>query len=289
MKGTATCLAAVVAAVALGAWMPAIKPIVNPPIKSAGLEADEQAAGASILGQFRTSSAAWIYKRTDLYLHNGVELRPLSEQEIRAGRSGVGVDRNSKKLLGDEENLVTTIPGADRDFRGIFGDLERETGPYKDMHRHTHNAPESTLPLFRLMTWVDPQFIVGWTTGAMILNDHTPEGTRKALAFLKEGLRENPDSIELLTRVGVVTATDLKDIPGSLRWFSQGYQIGMQRREHLSDEGKEALLDNMRWVAIVCARLGRTGDVRRVVEQGIRMFPDDQVMLRYAVQLGIPH
>ena len=71
--------------------------------------------------------------------------------------------------MGDD-SVVTAIPSPDRDFRGWMGDLERETGTYRDMHNHTHNEPEQAIPLFRLMTWIDPNFcflkykVGDWTT-----------------------------------------------------------------------------------------------------------------------------
>jgi hypothetical protein len=160
---------AIGAAIAAGVAIQSVAPEVNPPNRPAGLNAHDEAAGASLLGQFRTSAAAWLYLRADLYLHNGVEMRPLTEAEIKSGRVGVGVHEDEQQLHGDEMNMVTVVPGREQDFRGIFGDIERATNAYKDMTAHKHNDPMDSLPLFRLMTYVDPQFIPGWTTGATIM------------------------------------------------------------------------------------------------------------------------
>ena len=80
--------AVIAAAVGAGAAATGFRDEVNPSIQGAGLEAGEQAAGASLLGQFRSSASSSLYQRTDLYLHGGVELRPMTEGEKQAGKVG---------------------------------------------------------------------------------------------------------------------------------------------------------------------------------------------------------
>ena len=41
---------------------------------------------------------------------------------------------------------------------------------YQAMANHKHNDPTAAMPMFRLMTWLDPTFVPGWTTGANILH-----------------------------------------------------------------------------------------------------------------------
>src|SRR5262245_38227364 len=50
-----------------------LKSYTEAPVVPAGLDAHETNAAASVIGQFRTTTTGWLWLRTDLYLHNGVE------------------------------------------------------------------------------------------------------------------------------------------------------------------------------------------------------------------------
>ncbi len=71
------------------------------------------------------------------------------------------------------------------------------------MTGHDHNNPRQALPLFRLMTWIDPQFINGWAVGAAVLAMGKDKlGHEQAAEFLQQGLEQNPESITLLNQLG---------------------------------------------------------------------------------------
>lgn len=115
----ATLAIGIACALAIGAGWNAVglRDQVDPPHPVAGLDANDSSASASLLGQFRTTTSSWLWLRTDLYLHNGVELRPLTNAERSRGAKGVG---SSEKDLGqalNEDSVVTSIPSPDRDFR----------------------------------------------------------------------------------------------------------------------------------------------------------------------------
>ncbi|CAN5473867.1 hypothetical protein BH11ARM1_BH11ARM1_13300 [soil metagenome] len=276
----------VIAAIGTGSWLSSYRSILNPAVQAAGLEANEKSAGASLMGQFRTSAAASLFARADLYMHGGVELRPMTGGEEQRGAKGSNLKKGEAPVLGDESRLVTAVPGSADDYRGLFGDIERATSAYKEMHNHKHNDPESTFPLFRLMTWIDPQFIDGWTIGSMLLADkYSATELKRAQDYLEEGLRANPDSIELLTQIGVLISSHKQDIPGGLSYFERAHKIIEQGSYGQSQ--LDAVELTFRWLTISYARLNRTDDLRATVEEGIKQFPDDQVLLRYAIQLGM--
>lgn len=271
----------VLCAVGIAAGWQAIglKDVVNPPTRVAGLEAHETHASASLLGQFRTSASSWLWLRTDLYLHNGVEMRPLSEAEQRAGRKGVGSsDKDLSKVMNDD-NVVTSIPSPDRDFRGWFGDLERATAAYHGMEGHTHNDPKQALPLFRLMTWLDPNFIDGWTAGATVIaRQRDDEGTRKALEFLGEGLRANPSSTAILNDTAFMYITRKKDLRTAIGYLETARKAGKKNFGQMVDEDKEELDQIYRWLALCERDLGEQQAMKEVLDEGASMFPDDAVL-----------
>lgn len=252
---------------------------VNPPARVAGLEASETHASASLLGQFRTSTSSWLWLRTDLYLHNGVEMRPLTEMEQRGGRKGVGSsDQDLSKVMNDD-NIVTSIPSPDRDFRGLFGDLERATAPYHGMEGHTHNDPKQALPLFRLMTWLDPNFVDGWTAGATVIaRQRDEEGTRKALDFLNEGLKANPASIAIHNDIAFIYITRRKDLKTAVRYLESAHEAGKRNAAVLGEEDKEELAQVYRWLALCYRNLGRYDSMHAILEEGAALFPDDGVI-----------
>jgi hypothetical protein len=250
------------------------------PVVPVGLDAHETNAGASVLGQFRTSTTGWLWLRTDLYLHNGVEMRPLSQEEVRAGRKGVGSsDAELGAILGDDK-IVTVIPSKERDFRGVFGDIERATSTYAPMEMHGHNSPADALPLFRLMTWIDPQFIPGWVTGATIVaGEKSDAAFEKSVALLHEGLAANPKSIVILNELGRFYAGKKKDFPKAISFLVQAVALPFDPQTVSEDEA-EAYLNAFRWLALCYRETGKPEEQRVVAAKGLEIFTEDNVLRR---------
>ena len=270
-------------AVALGSQSSHLSPIVNPPVRIAGLQAQDTHAAASLLGQFRTSLSGILYVRSDLYLHGGVEMRPLTQQEEKSGMKGVGHAADETEKIADDDHIVTVIPSAKDDFRGIFGDVERSVASYNDMKGHHHESPSQTLPLFRLMTWVDPQFIDGWTTaGFIIMFDKKPGCVEKAIDFLRNGLNENPQSIDILGQIGYcylhkirITGQEAKNYSDAMPYLEQARSIGLNNFKTLSSKELEALEEDYRMLAVCYRELGKYQEMKEVSEQGLQIFGQD--------------
>lgn len=267
-------------AIACGFTMPSVEPEVRPKSEVSGLNAHETHASASLLGQFRTSITSWLWLRTDLYLHNGVEMRPLTEQEAEAGHQGV----TSAESLHKEG--LTVIPSADHDFRGVFGDIERATKAYKDMQGHSHNSPKLAMPLYRLMTWIEPSFEEGWRTGGAVLAMGS-DGRQhdQAIKFLQEGLRANPKSIMILNQLGFTWAVRKRDYAKAIRAFERALDIAREVKR--PDEiDQEALRDVYRWLTLMYRETHQPDKQAIVAAEGLRVFPDD-VVLRKPLEVPI--
>lgn len=285
-------------AIGAGTQIDRLTPIVNPAIRPVGLEAQDSHAAASLVGQFRTSVSASMFLRADLYLHNGVEMRPLSDAERRDGRTGMDTSEPKEEQLHDESGIVTVVPERERDFRGVLGDVERAVSAYKDMHGHRHNDPEATLPLFRLMTELDPQFVPGWTNGAMILaRDRTPAGMNRALAFLKQGNANNPESPEILGAIGKLYLThtgqtdasghEIRDLAAARPWYHRANRIAEANASHLTEPEQEAALENARFAAMLERDAGDRAAFADALRRGLRLFPEDRILLGLAEKAGI--
>ena len=92
------------------------------------------------------------------------------------------------------------IPSKEKDWRGILGDLERHLQPYRPGPAR-HGDPEELIPWYRIQTILNPLDINAYATCAFFLADFAKE-PEKAIAFLEEGIRNNPKSPELLEAVG---------------------------------------------------------------------------------------
>ena len=287
MKGYFAFLVLLILTGASAQWAGSYAAEFNPAIESKTMEAGEKGAGASLMGQFKTSAAGNLYSRADLYLHGGVELRPMSGAEAKAGIRNAHVDASQAAQLGTEEDMVTSIPSAERDWRGVIGDLDRATGAYKDMHGHTHNDPGVTFPLFRLMTWVDPHFVTGWTTGSMMLSgERTPEQALKSISFLEQGLKANPDSIDILTQIGVLYAQQRKEVTEGLVYLDRALKVIHEGK--YGKEDAEVVSETYRWLCICYDYQNNRTMLKKITLEGLKKFPDDQVLLRMAIlRLGM--
>lgn len=288
---------AALAAIGAGLGTDRLTPIVNPAIRPVGLEAQDSHAAVSLIGQFRTSASASMFLRADLYLHNGVEMRPLSDAERRAGHQGVGSNEHKEDQLHDDSLIVTVVPPRERDFRGLLGDVERAVSAYRDMAGHAHNDPSATLPLFRLMTVLDPQFVPGWTTGAAILaRDRSNAGSARSIALLKEGLRHNPQSPELLGSIGkhYLTRSVITDASGKIHrslegarpWYRRAVNVAEANKARLTEPELDAALENARFAALLERDAGDRDALVKILAHGLGLFPDDPVLGRLGEAAG---
>lgn len=270
-------------AISFGVYGQKITPIVNPPVRIVGLEAQDSHAAASLLGQFRTSVSAFLYLRSDLYVHGGVEMRPMTKDEERRGRQDAKESHDEEVKLDGEEPIVTVIPSEREDFRGIFGDVEREVASYKPMEGHHHESPTKSLPLFSLMTWADPQFIDGWTSGAqIILWEGKKDSAEVAVKFLQRGLDQNPESIDILSEMAFcyLRSSTNPEHPGkqydkALPYLERAMKIGLDNLKSLSQVEGESLKENFRRICICYRELKMFDQLKSTSEQGLQIFGDD--------------
>lgn len=273
--------AALCALSAGGLSVQSLKPITNPEVPVSGLDAHETHGSVSLIGQFRTSISGWLWVRTDLYLHNGVQMRPMLDAEkkrqLASENSSDGLDEH----IG-HESVVTVIPSRERDFRGVFGDMERATASYKGMQNHSHNDPKGALPLFRLMTWIDPQFIPGWTIGAAVLcREKEGPAYDKAVAYLEEGLSHNPNNVVLLKEIGYTWIRPLGNLERGKPFLDRArLALTNVNVTRLDEDTQESARDTYRWLVLVNRDLFRRDDAISVAREGLTKFPEDYMLVR---------
>jgi hypothetical protein len=238
----------------------------------------EHSAAASLFGELRGGVADYLWMKADRLVHNGVEIRALTDNEKRR-RGGASEEHGASHAHGEEtqvarceEGSTTVVPTAETDRRGILGDLERQIKPYMDLHNHHHRDPGETAALFRLMTWASPRFIRGWVIGADVLAQNLRR-PKDALAFLQEGAAQNPECLEIQVEMGRYLLYHLHDGPEAEQHFHRAIALGAAQPKLSADEA-EAWEDAHRWLLIRYHRSGRRREARQIAVTAIHRFPD---------------
>ncbi len=179
----------------------------------------------------------------------------------------------------------TAVLAKEKDWRGLFGDMEREIQPYST----THEAPDatgalSTLPWYKIGVVIDPHFIQGWNLGAAALRRDYGQ-VEPAIAFLKEGLEKNPGNPELLVLLGRAYLFGRKDTAAAAETLAQAArsaQAGLAAKRYANPfEAKRwetAWVDSVRMLTTIHAREGRIQQAIATARQGLADFPDDPVL-----------
>jgi len=147
-----------------------------------------------LFGDGRRLFANQFFTMADVYFHSGYypsvfDLREEGQKEIVAESHG--------HTDSPEDELKEDFLGKPKDWIDRFGRHFRIIE-----HTHLeHSNEREILPWLRLAADMDPQKIETYTVGSyfMRLHLHRP---REAEAFLREGLRNNPGSYEILFELG---------------------------------------------------------------------------------------
>jgi tetratricopeptide (TPR) repeat protein len=140
----------------------------------------------------------------DVYFHSGY-YPSVFDKNSGEQKEIISASHGRKETEEDEKN--EDFLGKPKDWIDAFGRHFRIT-----QHTHLENNNErEILPWLRLAADLDPQKIETYTVGAFFLREHMGR-TQEAEAFLREGLRNNPDSCEILFELGRLYHDGLHDI-----------------------------------------------------------------------------
>ncbi|MBE7561080.1 hypothetical protein HS125_19885 [bacterium] len=179
----------------------------------------------------------------------------------------------------------TLVLHKERDWRGVFGDLEREIQPYSTDHAHPDaTGALSTLPWYRIGVAIDPHFIEGWKLGAAALRRDYGR-VDEAIAFIEEGLEKNPGNPELLmllARAHLFGRRDSATARRTLEEAARSAEAGLAAQSYANrfeaERWKTAWLDSLRLLTTLDAREGRPDEALATARLGLARFPDDPVL-----------
>ncbi len=234
----------------------------------------EKQAMVSVVGEFRGSVASYLWLKTDEYTHGGVLLRPMTEREKQTESAHRA---SSADGLHEHTHETGVIPEPERDPRWLWGNLERHIKPYFDVRHHFHRPVREVLPLYRLMTWVDPTFVQGYLVGAQMILFDDKKNLHEALAFLHEGARHNPKSIAIFTELGRYYLLYKEQPDRAEHYFRKAIENGREWTPQNPFE-REGLLHAYRWLSLKAYKAGDFVLMRAWARKGLERFPDDGVL-----------
>ena len=156
-----------------------------------------------VFGDGRKLFANHFFTMADVYFHIGY-YPSVFDQKSGEEKEIISASHGKKETEEDEKN--EDFLGKPKDWVDAFGRNFRIT---RHTHLENHNERE-ILPWLRLAADLDPQKIETYTVGAFFLREHLNRPDQ-AEAFLREGLRNNPDSAEILFELGRVYHDGLHD------------------------------------------------------------------------------
>jgi len=149
---------------------------------------------AMLFGDGRKLFANQFFTMADVYFHSGY-YPSVFDQKSGEQKEIISASHGRKETEAEEQK--EDFLGQPRDWIDAFGRRFRIT-------QHTHlesNNEREILPWLRLAADLDPQKLETYTVGAFFLREHLNRPDQ-AEAFLREGLRNNPDSAEILFELG---------------------------------------------------------------------------------------
>ena len=286
-------------------------------LEYADLGDSEAAPVVAMLGELRASVSYILFMKTEEYLHAGIRYRPLTEKEKDLGREEIHHDHDmpdaeeakdrsqapdfSEQLEADplsemmrsEEQAeeqeeghshgAQIVPPKEWDVRGIWGDLEREIKPYEEIEPD-HGDAHEMLPWYRLATYMNPRFVKAYVIGGFVVAAYGGN-LEEAEAFLREGERMNPESLEIKEALGRHLMHRKKDSAAAKPYLQQAIALGKKKKE-LSDD--EAFSFRRAYANLVLLEWRSNNDSEaalQVIEDGLILFPEDQALLHLKEQL----
>jgi tetratricopeptide (TPR) repeat protein len=189
-----------------------------------------------LLGDARRLFARHFFVKADITFHSGYYPSIFDQAQAPADSSHLSADEAEGHHDEAEEahEKQMSFLGRPHDWIERFGRHFMVT-----QHSHLEGGKErEMLPWLRISADLDPQRVETYTVGAFVLRRKLGK-INAAEQFLREGLRANPDSYEILLELGRLYQEDLHDnvrarnvfVLGLRRWQEQ--QDGNQHPEPL--------------------------------------------------------
>ncbi len=148
------------------------------------------------LGDGRRIFANHFFTKADVYFHSGY-YPSVFDRQNKPKENHLAAQRGHDES--EEDEKAADFLGKPRDWVEAFGRHFMITS-----HTHLeHGKEREILPWLKLSAELDPQLLDTYTVGAYYLANQLGK-VKEAKEFLREGLRANPESYELLFSLGEI-------------------------------------------------------------------------------------
>ena len=266
------CIAGVVAA-ALLAPVLAPQAHVEARYKPGEYQAAKESIALSLLGQLQMSVSDLMWLKTLEYLHNGIVYRMPSEQEraqgVRAAEftgMGAGVAHHDGPSL---------VPGKDRDWRGLLGEVDRNIEPWRPGHPQ-HSDPQELIPWYQVLVKFNPHYIQAYTNGAFFMSDFARQ-PGMARDFLIAGAQKNPWSFEIESVLGRIYFDSFADYERAAAALAKATALAREeeralaeRKDKLGNVQEQLLGEAYLFLARSYAELGQFHEALAACDEGMK-------------------
>ncbi len=211
---------------------------------------------SKILGGVFSGSADLLWLKADEYLHKGVTEHGHCHILEEAGIGGHAQHKHEHRH-GLKYNRLDKF----------FTKLEYNLKP--NIAKHLHSKREDELmPWFKLTTMFNPHHVRAYAVGGYWLAFRL-EKPDEAIRFLKEGIKNNPDSYQISEEMGIVYFSKLKDYKKAQYYFENA----LKSQAKMDGYDKAGIL---RFLAFSHKFQGHTQKAIDCYKQVLRLFPENK-------------
>ncbi|MDD5745965.1 MAG: hypothetical protein PHO30_01745 [Candidatus Omnitrophica bacterium] len=221
-----------------------------------------------IFGQLRHDIGAIFYIKADEYYHGGTE-HPFGEThhlEDDASLCG-GPDEAAHEPARESPAEAGKNGGYD-----LFTRINRSISSHSVIHLNKDQSAE-LLPWFYLATLFDPQAVQAYVVGGFWLGMQMGK-PEEGIAFLRKGLRHNPDAWELYAQVGELYFIAKKDYGKAAPYLQRAFSL-MKQSEASDFDKKQVLV----FLAAAMEHLGNLRESLAYYEQLSGLFNNNTIIL----------
>lgn len=158
-----------------------------------------------LLGESRRAFADQVFLKADAYFHQGY-YPSVFDVALPDGKTHM-----AKETEGHDQHDHSHTP-AKREYRDWLENFGSHFYPAEHRHLEKFGDAREILPWLRLSAELDPHRVDTYTVAAYWLRERLNK-VKDAEAFLREGLRANPGSHEILFELGRLYAENNRDVP----------------------------------------------------------------------------
>lgn len=214
-----------------------------------------------LLGESRRAFALHVFLKADAYFHQG--FYPSVFDSTAAPESKTHLVAATEENH-HHEHHHGHAHNQHRDWLEAFGCRFQ---PAEHRHLEGLGQAREILPWLRLAAELDPQRVETFTVTAYWLREHLNQ-VKEAEAFLREGLRANPQSYEILFELGRLYAENDRDVPRARSVLELAIE------KWLRQEASKVSPDHVSYRQILgqlAALEERTGNLERALAHYIRV------------------